>query len=148
MNKDYIVIDNFLSSSNLELLYNYVENNYSTQSIVVDDILSKQIYNDHVDKFRELAVVELSDRITISKGIIPIAKHRDNVICGETHKILIYLNEIPNGGTYFYINGKAELVENKLNRLVLFDIKLEHRGQDFSRDYIKKTIGFRPIMYS
>ena len=42
-------------------------------------------------------------------------------------------------------DGKEILVENKINRLVLFDINIEHKGQEFSSDYIKKTIGFRTI---
>ena len=37
------------------------------------------------------------------------------------------------------------MTENKVNRLVLFDINIEHKGQEFSRDYIKKTIGFRTL---
>jgi len=142
----YKVVDDFLSEEYLNMLHDYVDSNSSTQSIVVDNELSSKIYNSHIDKFNDLGIVGLSDHITISKGIIPIAKHKDNVICGETHKILIYLNNIPNGGTYFDIGGKEELIENRVNRLVLFDIKIAHRSQEFSRDYIKKTIGFRPTM--
>ena len=98
------------------------------------------------NKFKELGVFGLSDDITISKNNKPIPKHKDNKVSGETHKILIYLNTVNNGGgTYFYIDGKEILVENKINRLVLFDINIEHKGQEFSSDYIKKTIGFRTI---
>ena len=97
----------------------------------------------YVDKFKELGILGISDDITISKNNKPIPKHRDTKVSGETHKILIYLNNV--SGTYFYIDGKEILVENKVNRLVLFDINIEHKGQEFSCDYIKKTIGFRTI---
>jgi hypothetical protein len=146
MKEAYQVIDNFLSIEDLEMLSEYVDNNGSAQSRYKSKDIANNIYTKYVDKFKELGILGLSDEITISKNNKPITKHRDNKVCGETHKILIYLNNVNNGGgTYFYIDGKEILVENKINRLVLFDINIEHKGQEFSRDYIKKTIGFRTL---
>ncbi len=139
------VIDNFLSIEDLEMLSEYVENNGSVQSRYKSKDIANYVYTNYVDKFKELGVLGLSDEITISKNNKPIPKHKDNKVSGETHKILIYLNTVNNGGTYFYIDDKEILVENKVNRLVLFDINIEHKGQEFSRDYIKKTIGFRTL---
>jgi hypothetical protein len=147
MKEAYQVIDNFLSIEDLEMLSEYVDNNGSAQSRYKSKDIANNIYTNYVDKFKELGIFGLSDEITISKNNKPIPKHRDNKVCGETHKILIYLNNVNNGGgTYFYIDGKEILVENKVNRLVLFDINIEHKGQEFSSDYIKKTIGFRTTL--
>ena len=144
MKEPYKVIDNFLSIEDLEMLLEYVDNNGSAQSRYKSKDIANYIYTNYVDKFNELGILGLNDEITISKNNKPIPKHRDNKVSGETHKILIYLNNVNNGGgTYFYIDGKEILVENKENRLVLFDINIEHKGQEFSSDYIKKTIGFR-----
>lgn len=141
MKEAYKVIDNFLSIEDLEMLSEYVDNNDSAQSRYKSKEIANYINTNYVDKFKELGILGISDDITISKNNKPIPKHRDNKVSGETHKILIYLNNV--SGTYFYIDGKEILVENKVNRLVLFDINIEHKGQEFSGDYIKKTIGFR-----
>ena len=143
MKEAYQVIDNFLSIEDLEMLSEYVDNNDSAQSRYKSKEIANYINTNYVDKFKELGILGISDDITISKNNKPIPKHRDNKVSGETHKILIYLNNV--SGTYFYIDGKEILVENKVNRLVLFDINIEHKGQEFSRDYIKKTIGFRTL---
>ena len=146
MKEPYQVIDNFLSIEDLEMLLEYVENNGSAQSRFKSKDTANYMYTKYEDTFKEFGILGLNDEITISNNNKPIPKHKDNKISGETHKILIYLNNVNNGGgTYFYIDGKEILVENKVNRLVLFDINIEHKGQEFSRDYIKKTIGFRPI---
>ena len=143
MKEAYKVMDDFLSIEDLELLSEYVDNNGSVQSRYKSKDIANYIHTKYVDKFKELDVFGLSDDITISKNNKPIPKHKDNIISGETHKILIYLNNVNDGGTYFYIDGKEILVENKVNRLVVFDINIEHKGQAFSSDCIKKTIGFR-----
>jgi hypothetical protein len=144
MNNSYVVIDDFLEDSDLELLNNYIDNIQSNQSVLNNPDLSKRIYK---YKFNSIGVLELSEYITISKNNKPIAKHKDNRLSRSiTHKILIYLNSVPNGGTYFYIDGKEVLVENKRNRLILFNIDIEHSSQQFSSEHLKKTIGFRPIM--
>ena len=146
MKEAYKIIDDFLSIEDLEMLSEYVDNNGSVQSRYKSKDIANYIHTNYVDKFKELDVFGLSDDITISKNNKPIPKHRDKKLSGETHKILIYLNNVNDGGgTYFYIDGKEILVENKVNRLVLFDINIEHKGQEFSSDYIKKTIGFRTI---
>ena len=146
MKEPYKVIDNFLSIEDLKMLSEYVDNNGSTQSRYKSKDIANYIYTNYADTLKELGVFGLSDDITISKNNKPIPKHRDDKVSGETHKILIYLNDVNNGGgTYFYIDGKEFLVENKVNRLVLFDINIEHKGQEFSRDCIKKTIGFRAL---
>ena len=144
MKAAYKIIDNFLSIEDLEMLSMYVDNNGSAQSRCKSKEIADYINTNYVDKFKELGILGISDDITISKNNKPIPKHRDKKLSGETHKILIYLNNV--SGTYFYIAGKEILVESKLNRLVLFDIYIEHRGQEFSCDNIKKTIGFRPIL--
>ena len=124
MKEPYKVIDNFLSIEDLEMLSEYVDNNDSAQSRYKSKDITNYIYTNYEDKFKELGIFGLSDDITISKNNKPIPKHRDNKVSGETHKILIYLNNVNN-------------------RLVIFDINIEHKGQEFSCDYIKKTIGFR-----
>ncbi len=53
------------------------------------------------------------------------------------------MNNVVDGGTIFFINNKKELIKNKYNRLVVFDIRLLHKSQVFKKGVIKKTIGFR-----
>jgi hypothetical protein len=62
--------------------------------------------------------------------------------------MFIYLNEVPNGGTIFFDGADEQLVENKLNRLVIFNIGLYHKSQNFlvgDNTFNKKLIGFRII---
>jgi hypothetical protein len=74
----------------------------------------------------------------------------------EKYKILIYLNNVENGGTIFYegekgrTKEKVHVVKNQRNRLVLFDINLEHESEKFRTKVVvdiprKKAIGFRLI---
>ena len=75
-----------------------------------------------------------------------LGKHKDSItLYKEKYKILIYLNEVINGGTIFYIDSSTQLVENKKNRLVIFDINLPHESQKFNGEQEKIAIGFRLI---
>jgi hypothetical protein len=57
------------------------------------------------------------------------------------------LNHIERGGTIFFIDDKntEQLVKNKENRAVIFDINLYHKSQKFEVSSQKKkmAIGFR-----
>ena len=135
MKEAYKVIDNFLSIEDLEMLSDYVDNNGSAQSRYKSKDIANNIYTKNVDKFKELGILGLSDEITISKNNKPIPKHKDNKVSEETHKILIYLNNVNNGGgTYFYIDGK-EL--NPTDTIISLGLKNEY--DDIFIDVIKKS---------
>lgn len=92
--------------------------------------------------------IGLYENITVPFSKKPIRKHKDLNIHNEKFKIVIYLNEVENGGTIFFIGDEKKLIENKKNRLICFDIDLYHESQDFSINkgkVSKLTIGFRPI---
>jgi hypothetical protein len=64
---------------------------------------------------------------------------------GASHKLVIYLNEVPSGGTLFGRSTESVRVrvENKVGRVVLFDIGLEHASESFSDRYTKYAVGLR-----
>lgn len=59
-----------------------------------------------------------------------IQKHKDYIReKGTTHTGIIYLNDISNGETVFYLkDGRNIKVKPKEGRLCLFDIDIEHEG--------------------
>jgi hypothetical protein len=64
----------------------------------------------------------------------PIYTHFDQVYGKETHKVVFYLNEVNHGGTDFR-NGT----------IVIFDIRLEHKGQSDQEQKVKYIMGCRLI---
>lgn len=144
------MIDDFLKAEDLLKYQNYVINSGLTQSIRKDEAFTTEFWNTYGEKLnqnlKDLHFSGVYPRVTISHSIKPIARHTDGKLEDEKYKILIYLNTIPNGGTTFYGDTKIT-VENRINRLVVFDITLPHEGERFVVDSKKKmTIGFRLIM--
>jgi hypothetical protein len=88
----------------------------------------------------------LYEDVTLTNSATPIRRHRDQVRNEARHKILVYLNEVENGGTIFYLPTQDLIVANRLNRLAAFDISLYHQSQTFS-GVRKLVIGFRPVAH-
>jgi hypothetical protein len=139
----YKIIDNFLTE---EDFLNY-QNMFSRKSIQQISSfctgIPKYINQKYRNKLDECGITSLDPSLIISICDKPIYKHQDKNLNNEKYKLLLYLNEVPNGGTILYIDDKEVLVENKLNRLLIFDISLYHKSEEFSTNYIKRTIGFR-----
>lgn len=143
-------VDDFLSIDDLNKCIEYVKNNTNNSKILKDQELTDYIWDKYKDKFLQINSKwnSLSKLVTISNSNVPIGKHKDvRSNSKATEKILIYLNQVENGGTVFYIGDETILIENKPNRLVWFDINLLHSSQDFtsSTNTNKLSIGFRPL---
>jgi hypothetical protein len=142
------IIDDFLKPEDLLKYQNYVINSKLKQTIIKDDAFTTEFWNTYGEKlnqhFKEMHFSGVYPQVTISHSNKPITKHTDGKLEDEKYKILIYLNTVLDGGTKFY-DETTYTVENRMNRLVVFDIRLPHEGQKFVINSIKKmTIGFRP----
>ena len=76
----------------------------------------------------------------------PVCFHVDSILGEETHKLLVYLNVLSDGGgTEFCTQDGEEFckVKGKMGTVVIFDMKLFHRGEKFPVGEIKKTCGLR-----
>jgi hypothetical protein len=140
-------IDDFLELEDLLKYQKYVIDSGFKQNIIKDDTFTTEFWNTYGEKLNQhLKDIHFSGvypQVTISHSKRPIAKHTDGKLEDEKYKILIYLNTVLDGGTTFY-DETTFTVENRMNRLVVFDIRLPHEGQKFVMDSIKKmTIGFR-----
>ena len=141
-------IDDFFDENDLKYFLDYVQNKNITQEILNEP----QIANIFWQKYREDIVnipvlnkcIGICPSVTITNSSNPISRHVDKKRHGEQYKILIYLNDVPNGGTIFYPEDtdKPILIENRANRFVLFDINIPHKSQVFFNSK-KIAIGFR-----
>lgn len=143
------VKDNFLQLEDLEFLRAYAIENVNT--ILKDESLTLWFWRKYREKLLEINSrwVGLYPDVTITNSSKPIGKHQDRTtITQAREKLLIYLNEIPNGGTVFFVAGEEVLIQNKVNRLVCFDIQLYHQSENFKVEgqlVNKLAIGFRPV---
>lgn len=75
----------------------------------------------------------------------PIYTHFDQIYGDETHKVVFYLNEVAHGGTEF-VDGKGWLtIEAHQGTVVIFDIRLQHRGQQGQDEKVKYIMGLRLV---
>lgn len=138
------IIDDFLSLEDLEYYKDYINKHFSESNVFVsnEDMIST-FWKKYKEKIQsKVDITGLTNRITMGKSNIPIPKHTDRCFENEKYKLLIYLNNVPNGGTVF-LTQPPQKIENKANRLVIFDMSLLHKGECFSGGQIKYTIGFR-----
>lgn len=143
-------VDNFLEECDLLKYQEYVEKVGTRQSIIKDEKMTREFWQKYGKKVGGCVGKEILPYVTVTNSKKPLGRHKDSKMGGEKYKVLIYLNEIKNGGTIFYNNnegGGKELIENKVNRMVLFDMNIEHESEKFSNNDViiirKKAIGFR-----
>jgi hypothetical protein len=146
---DVIYIDDFLSDEVLKTCQDYIDNFYG-QGIVGDKSFVNNFWEENKEKIQNINSdwIGLYNNVTKTNSSKPVNKHLDKKIRNEKYKMFIYLNEVPNGGTIFFDGADEQLVENKLNRLVIFNIGLYHKSQNFlvgDNTFNKKLIGFRLI---
>jgi hypothetical protein len=143
---DVLYIDNFLSDEVLKECQDYIDK-FRGQTIELDVKFTNFFWDENKEKIQSIDPkwVGVHPQITKTNNNTPTKKHLDKKLRKEKHKMFIYLNEIPNGGTIFFESGEEYLVENKLNRLVIFNMDLYHEGQGFdpNQNINKKLIGFR-----
>lgn len=137
-------LENFLSEEDFKKCLDY-SLSIRPQKIIQDKSFSEYIWKNYQEKLKSINSdwIGLHSDITLSNSSKPIAKHLDQKRNGVRQKLLIYLNDLENGGTIFYTSEGEILVENRKNRLVCFDINLHHAGQNFTEGR-KISIGFRP----
>lgn len=138
------IYDDFLDPSDLNDYVKYIQQTKLSQSIIQDGHLTRKFWNKYGHKLSQFRGID--DHVTITANRHPLGRHRDEQFGDEKFKILIYLNTIKDGGTKFYLpDGNTQLLENRRNRLAIFDIQLEHESQKFSPGQVKYIIGFRPL---
>lgn len=138
------IYDDFLDQEDLQYYLQYIQQSKLAQSIVSAENLTRKFWSKYAHKLPQFSGID--HHVTITANRTPIGRHRDEIYGDEKYKILIYLNNVPNGGTIFYLpDGETRLLENKQNRLAVFDIGLQHQSQPFARGQVKYIIGFRPL---
>lgn len=137
-------IDEFLSQEDLQKCIDYAKSTTGNRIVKIPDF-ADYVWNKYSNKLLSINPTwsGIHHDITLTNSIKPISKHQDRKRNNETKKLLIYLNDLENGGTIFYTSEGEILVENRKNRLVCFDINLYHSGQNFTEGR-KLSIGFRP----
>jgi hypothetical protein len=83
------------------------------------------------------------DKIVFGKRGVPIPEHVDDMSHGETYKVLIYLNDVQNGGTWFRDGDSYIEVEAGAGSVVIFDMRIYHKGNPNQEPKIKYTAGIR-----
>ena len=145
------VIEDFLTSEDLIKYQTFAKSISRSNSIVKNDILVNEFWDKYSNKFNNINPnwIGLYPEVTITNSNRPISPHYDEKKYDENYKVLIYLNDVKNGGTVFYVDNKEVIIENKKNKLVIFNISLLHKGQDFlvegqiNKKVKKLAIGFR-----
>lgn len=139
------IMDDFLSHDDLLFYQQYVMKKNLHQNIIEDETVTKDFWSKYGEKVNScIQCSGLYPNVTITNSKKPVIRHIDGKFHDEKYKLLIYLNTIPKGGTIFYMDKKHQLVENKENRAVIFDMALSHESQAFVyKDTKKMAIGFR-----
>ncbi len=92
--------------------------------------------------------LDYTDALTFTHSCTPVSVHRDDPDgCPFDYKVLIYLNQLPEGqgGTVFYGDDGTPFctVPNVEGSIVVFDGTLLHASQPFDKERAKVCIGIR-----
>lgn len=140
------VVDDFLTPEEVEEFKRLIDDKGTqTNRIYPKRELAATFWERHRVALATLGVGKIHNQVTLSNNSTHVKWHKDPVFGDETHKILIYLNELPSGGgTLFRMPDGSIWREHAVpGRLVLFDIRLEHSGEPFPAGCAKYTMGFR-----
>lgn len=144
------VIDDFLQVDDLNYLIRYILTQCAHHNIIIkDESITSWIWKRYNDILNEYNISCIDEYVTVTYDKKPVGTHKDkimNTANNEKYKLIIYLNNVKDGGTIFHVGDKKYLVENKVNRLVIFDINLYHRAQlqhNLEYDTCKMLFGFR-----
>jgi hypothetical protein len=143
-------LDHFLDPTDLEYYSEYVRARNTTQKVINDPETAFTFWKRYQSVITAIVpdAVAIYPSVTVTQTRTPIQRHTDTNHHGERYKLLVYLNDIVNGGTIFYPPGlPAVTIQNQANRMVIFDMDIPHESQDFtsSTKYPQKkmAIGFR-----
>jgi hypothetical protein len=140
------VLDNFLTAEEV-VEYRRVVDSYRRQGAhpIYED--KKGIVSQFWERFGarlrdECGVQRLTNFVTVSRSSKALEWHYDNSKDGDTHKVLVYLDDV--AGTLFRVDGGVRAVEAHPGRVVVFDFRLEHAGDTIPPGRGDKyTLGFR-----
>lgn len=94
---------------------------------------------------RECGVLRLTNFVTVSHSNRAVDWHYDVSKDGDTHKVLVYLDDV--AGTLFRVDGSVRAIEARPGRAVVFDFSLEHAGEAIPPGRGEKyTLGFRAVV--
>lgn len=136
------IIDDFLDEKDLLKYQEFVKSSGKKQNIIEDQKMTSEFWRKYGSKCGD-DVKEIYPYVTITNNSKPVGRHRDAILKEERYKILIYLNDITNGGTKFYVGGETVQIKNAKNRMVMFDMSIEHESEIFKSKTNKMVIGFR-----
>lgn len=146
-----VVIDDFLTQEECYMYMEFIDREKSgnVQKVYKNVALVRTFIAKHSEKLESILldgvkIKDFHDDVTLSKGMIPLKKHVDSKLHSDKWKLLIYLNNVENGGTVFYDGNEEIIIENKAGKAVFFDISLPHASQVYKKQ-IKYSIGFRII---
>jgi hypothetical protein len=124
------VIDNFLQPDDLKYTSNYIISQREHHNrIISDKAITDFIWSRYKSVLKQYNISCVHDYVTVTYDKKPIGPHKDKILNNEKYRLIIYLNKVDNGGTIFYVDDKKYLVDNQVNRLVIFDINLYHRAE-------------------
>jgi len=140
-------IDDFLEQEDVLKYKNYIIESGLSQNIKQDAELTSDFwskYGEKLNKSLDLHFSGVYPQVTITHSRKPVSKHTDSKYNDEKYKILIYLNTIENGGTIFFLKeNEKRSINNRENRLVVFDMMIPHESEKFQAGERKMAIGFR-----
>ncbi|NCY21031.1 hypothetical protein EBX31_03625 [bacterium] len=140
------VVDGFLTLEEVEEFKRLIDDRgVQSNRIYLKRELAATFWERHREALTAIGVGKIYNQVTLSNSSTHLKWHKDPIFSDETHKILIYLNELPSGGgTLFKMSdGSIRREQAVPGRLILFDICLEHSGEKFPSGCAKYTIGFR-----
>lgn len=91
------------------------------------------------------ALKEYQSHVSFVRLDTPIYTHYDSIYGKETHKVVFYLNEVEHGGTEFRSGDDWILVEAHEGTIVIFDIRIQHRGEQEQAKKVKYIMGMRLV---
>jgi hypothetical protein len=144
------VLDNFLTSAEIAEYRAFVDRHgHTLQAPILHEqgAVATDFWRRFGERLRtEAGVQRITDRVTVSRSDRPLKWHYDVSKEDDTHKVLIYLDDI--AGTLFQMeDGRIQEVAAKPGRAVVFDFRLKHAGAPIPPGGGKKyTIGFRGIV--
>ena len=136
------IIDDFLDENDLLKYQEFVKSSGKKQNIIEDEKMTSEFWSKYGSKCGD-DVKEIYPYVTITNNSKPVGRHRDAKLREERYKILIYLNDITNGGTKFFVGEDTVRIKNAKNRMVMFDMNIEHESEIFKSQTNKMVIGFR-----
>lgn len=114
----------------------------ATQDILVDEALAYRVAFAVIRGLGDAGITGWEPYVTLTNSAKPNDWHFDRPKGRARHKLFVYVNAVPEGGTIFGRRAQ-HLVPNAPGAAVLFPIALEHRGQVHAPGHVKRVVGLR-----